>query len=53
MTKDEIRQAVLDHAWQSCNDDGGYLANLIEWAYRDYTEADYLEEYGIINEGRE
>ena len=53
VTKDEIKKAVLDRAWQSCMDDGGYLANLIEWAYRDYTDADYEEELAIMNEGRE
>lgn len=44
-TAEEIKKDVLDQAWQSCMDDGGYLANLIEWAYRDYTEEDYLDEY--------
>lgn len=53
LTKEQIKQAVLDQAFQSACDDGGYLCNLIEWAYRDYTDADYADEYAVMNEGRE
>lgn len=53
MKKDDIKQAVLDRAWQSCMDDGGYLENLIEWAYRDYTDSDYEDEFLVMNEGKE
>ena len=44
-TADQIREAVLDNVWNTCNEDGGYLENLIEWAHRDYTDADYLDDF--------
>lgn len=42
---DKIKQAVLDQVFQSCQADGDYLYNLIEWAHKDYTEQDYLDDY--------
>jgi hypothetical protein len=45
---DKIKQAVLDQVFQSCQDDGDYLYNLIEWAHKDYTEQDYLDDYDTM-----
>ena len=41
----KVREAVLDQVFESCLNDPGYLENLIEWAHRDYSEADYLKDY--------
>ena len=42
---DKIKKAVLDQVFQSCQDDGDYLYNLIEWAHRDYKPGDYFSDY--------
>lgn len=42
---EEIRERVLDRVWNSCNEDGGYLDNLIRWAHRDYTDEDYISDF--------
>lgn len=44
-TPDQIREKVLNNVWDVCNQDGGYLWNLIEWAHRDYNEEDYLSDF--------
>lgn len=41
----QIRKEVLDAAWESANGDGAYLENLIEWAYRDYKDDDFLSDW--------
>ena len=44
-TSDAMKQAVLDNAFNTCQNDPAYLVNLIEWAYRDYTGGDFQDEY--------
>jgi len=44
-TPEQIRQKVLDNVWDVCDQDGGYLRNLIEWAHRDYKAEDYLNDF--------
>jgi hypothetical protein len=41
----EIRMLVLDQVWNSCNEDGDYLTNLIDWAHRDYKAEDYINDF--------
>lgn len=45
LTDQEIKEAVLSQAWDSCMNDGGYLYNTLEWAYRDYTPEDFRNEF--------
>jgi len=45
LTDDDIRQKVLDDVYNSACNDGDYLYNLIEWAYRDYTQEDYNNDF--------
>ena len=44
-TNDDIRLKVLEDAWNSAQYDGDYLWNLIEWAYRDYSQDDFDNDF--------
>jgi len=48
---DAIKQAVLDNVFNTCQNDTLYLWNLIEWAHRDYTDADYQDDYNTMELG--
>jgi hypothetical protein len=45
LTPAQIKQAVLDQVFDSCTNDADYLANLIEWAHRDYKNEDYENDF--------
>jgi hypothetical protein len=45
LTDNDIRQKVLEDVFDSANNDGDYLWGLIEWAYRDYTQEDYNNDF--------
>lgn len=45
LTPSQIKQAVLDQVFDSCMNDADYLANLIEWAHRDYKNEDYENDF--------
>ena len=45
LSDDDIKEMVLNDAFDSANQDGDYLYNLIEWAYRDYTTEDYQNDF--------
>lgn len=48
---DEIKQAVLENVFDICQNDADYLWHLIEWAHRDYTDADYQDDYNTMGLG--
>ena len=45
LTPEQIKKAVLDQVVDSCMNDMDYLYNIITWAHRDYTEADYESDF--------
>jgi hypothetical protein len=45
LTDDDIKEMVLNDAFDSANQDSDYLYNLIEWAYRDYKTEDYHNDF--------
>lgn len=45
MNNQQIKNAVLNNVFEICQNDADYLSNLIEWAYRDYTKEDFLDDF--------
>jgi hypothetical protein len=45
MTEEQIREAVINHVFECCMEDGDYLWNVIVWAHRDYTAQDYYNDF--------
>ena len=42
---DERRLMVMEDAFNSAQNDNDYLWNLIEWAYRDYQQDDFDNDF--------
>jgi len=48
-TATQIKEAVFESVLDSCLQDTQYLYGLIEWAYRDYSDAEFLDEYTAMD----